>query len=52
MPKKKTSFIIDEDLHRRFLSFVVKKHGSMRKLSEEIEQAIREYLERHESELK
>lgn len=46
---RKASIYVPEDLWRSFMVFVVKKHGTARKTSEEAEIAIREYLERHKS---
>lgn len=50
MVRKKTSIIIDENLWTEWLLFVTKKYGTSRKASEELEQALREYMERHKSE--
>jgi metal-responsive CopG/Arc/MetJ family transcriptional regulator len=47
MAKQKTSINIDPELWKEWTLFVVKKTGSTRKLSEEVEKAIREYMERH-----
>lgn len=47
MPKQKTSFIVDEDLWKEWTLFVVNKTGSARKLSKELEKALKEYMERH-----
>ncbi|MBA7629460.1 hypothetical protein ES703_36959 [subsurface metagenome] len=44
--KKKTTILIDEDLWKEFVTFVVKKHGTSKKTSEEIENAMREYLKK------
>jgi len=49
--RKKTSFMVDEQLYKRLLAFVSRKHGSIRKVSVEIENAIREYLAKHEKEV-
>ncbi|MEM3591622.1 MAG: hypothetical protein QW702_05935 [Candidatus Bathyarchaeia archaeon] len=49
MAKQKTSINIDPELWREWTLFVVKKTGSTRKLSEELEKAIREYMERHKN---
>ncbi|MEM5868170.1 MAG: hypothetical protein QXG39_09675 [Candidatus Aenigmatarchaeota archaeon] len=51
MVRKKTSIIIDENLWTEWLLFVTKKYGTSRKASEELEQALREYMERHKSEM-
>ena len=50
MPKKKTSISVDEELWREWLAFVVKKTGSTRKVGEEVEKALKEYMERHKAE--
>ena len=47
MPKQKTSIIIDRDLWKEWTIFVIKKTGSARKLSEELEKAIKEYMQKH-----
>jgi len=47
MAKQKTSINVDPELWKEWTLFVVKKTGSTRKLSEEVEKAIREYMERH-----
>ncbi len=46
MAKKKTTILIDEDLWINFVTSVVRKRGSAKKTSEEIENAMREYLGR------
>ena len=48
MPKKKTSISVDEALWKEWIRFVVKKTGSARKLSEELEKAMREYMRKHD----
>jgi len=45
--KHKTTILVDEKLWKSFLSFIVKKHGTTKKTSAEIEAAIREYLNHH-----
>jgi hypothetical protein len=50
MGKQKTSFMIDSELWREWAVFVVKRTGSARKLSEELEKALREYMDRHKAE--
>lgn len=42
--KKKTSIVVDTELWRRWINFVVSIHGSTRKISEEIEKALLEYM--------
>lgn len=46
MVKKKTSISIDEKLWEEFVIFVVKKTGSSRKISQEVENAIKFYMEK------
>jgi hypothetical protein len=47
MAKQKTSFMVDEELWKDWTLFVVNKTGSARKLSEELEKALKEYMEKH-----
>lgn len=47
--KRKTTISIDEELWREWLNFVVQKTGSGRKVSNEVEHALREYMEKHKS---
>ena len=42
--KKKTSIVVDADVWRRWIKFVVSIHGSTRKISSEIEKALLEYM--------
>jgi hypothetical protein len=44
MAKKKTSIAIEEDLWTQWIQFVVARTGSARKLSDEIERALRYYM--------
>jgi hypothetical protein len=44
MAKRKTSITIDEDLWKEWIKFVVDKTGSARKLSDEIENALKAYM--------
>ncbi|GAG59604.1 unnamed protein product [marine sediment metagenome] len=46
MAKKKTTVLIDENLWIDFVTFVMKKHRTAKKTSEEIENAMREYLKK------
>jgi hypothetical protein len=46
MPKRKTSIAIEEDLWTQWIQFVVARTGSARKISEEIEKALRQYMAR------
>jgi len=48
--KHKTTILVDEKLWKSFLSFIIKKHGTTKRTSIEIELAIREYLNRHSGE--
>jgi hypothetical protein len=47
MPKKKTSVNIDEDIWKHWLLFVIQKHGSSRRVSEETARALKEYMKKH-----
>jgi hypothetical protein len=44
--KKKTTILVDEGLWIEFVTFVTRKHGTAKRTSEEIENAMREYLKR------
>lgn len=44
MAKRKTSISVDEELWKQWTMFVINKTGSARKLSEELEKALREYM--------
>jgi metal-responsive CopG/Arc/MetJ family transcriptional regulator len=44
MSKRKTSISIDKELWKEWTKFVIDKTGSARKLSEEIESALRLYM--------
>ena len=46
MPERKTTILVDEDLWKDFVTFVIKKHGTSKKTSEEIESAMREHLKK------
>jgi hypothetical protein len=46
MVKKKTSLNIDDALWQRWLVFVIKKHGSSRRVSEETAKALEEYMKK------
>lgn len=48
MTRRKTSITVDEKLWKEWTMFVVNKTGSARKLSEEIENALREYMKHKE----
>jgi len=50
MPKHKTTMQIDDKLWKKFLGQVIRKHGTTKKQSEELEIAISEYLEHHKEE--
>jgi hypothetical protein len=56
MPKRQNThrrtLVIDDQLWVRLLSYVVKKYGTAKKASVEVEQAIKEYLDRQEKQLK
>ena len=47
--KRKTSITIDEELWKEWTKWVIDKTGSSRKLSDEIENALREYMKNHKS---
>jgi hypothetical protein len=47
MPKKKTSLNIEEDTWKQWLLFVIQKHGSSRRVSEETARAVKEYMKKH-----
>jgi len=51
LPKHKTTILVDEKLWKSFLSFIVKKHGTTKKTSAEIETALKEYLNNHKMEV-
>jgi hypothetical protein len=44
MVKRKTSITVDEKLWKEWTMFVINKTGSARKLSEEIEKALKNYM--------
>jgi len=48
MTKRRTTIIVDDQLWKRFLSYVVKKYATAKKASIEVEAAIKEYLDHHE----
>jgi len=48
MPKRRTTILVEDKLWKRFLSYVVEKHGAAKRASVEVEAAIEEYLDRHE----
>lgn len=52
MSKRRTTIIVDDQLWKRFLTYVVKKHGAAKKASVEVEIAIKEYLDRHEKQVR
>jgi len=47
--KQKTSFIVDQELWKKWILFVVNKRGSARKLSQELEEALKEYMKNHKN---
>lgn len=51
MTKRRTTILVDDDMWKRFLSYVVKKHGTAKKASVEVENAVREYLNRYDKEV-
>ncbi|KEQ57436.1 hypothetical protein SCCGRSA3_00230 [Marine Group I thaumarchaeote SCGC RSA3] len=50
--KAKTSINIDKETWTAWIKFVVNKTGSARKVSEELENAILEYMKRHKGNTK
>jgi hypothetical protein len=46
MVKRKTSITVDEKLWKEWTIFVINKTGSARKLSEELENALKYYMAR------
>ena len=52
MFKRKTSIAVDDDLWREWTKFVVDQTGSARKVSEELEKAIKEYMLNHKGKTK
>ena len=42
--RKKTSIVVDTELWKKWINFVVSIHGSSRKISEEVEKALTEYM--------
>jgi metal-responsive CopG/Arc/MetJ family transcriptional regulator len=49
MVKTKTSITIDEDLWKEWQIFVIEKTGKARKVSDETESALREYMKNHKN---
>ncbi|MCD6592587.1 hypothetical protein J7L00_00665 [Candidatus Bathyarchaeota archaeon] len=45
--KKKTSIAIDPKIWQEWVKFVVDKTGSSRKIGEELENAIKDYMQRY-----
>lgn len=52
MPKRKTSIAVDDKLWREWIKFVVDKTGSARKVSEQLEEAIKEYMQKYKEQNK
>jgi len=46
MGKKKTSIYVNEDLWLEWSIFVIKQYGSSRKMSEALEDAMKEYMDK------
>ena len=46
MAKRKTRIAIDENLWKEWTKFVIDKTGSARKLSDEIENALKDYMKK------
>jgi hypothetical protein len=47
MDKRKTSIVVDENTWKEWTFFVIGKTGSSRKLSIELENALKEYMAKH-----
>ncbi|MGA2790363.1 MAG: hypothetical protein ABSF00_06310 [Candidatus Bathyarchaeia archaeon] len=47
MPKRKTTVLIEEQLWKDLVIHVTQNWGSPRKVSQAIERAVEEYLQRH-----
>jgi hypothetical protein len=47
MTKKKTSLAIESEVWIKWLTFVIQKTGSSRKISEETVNALEEYMKNH-----
>jgi hypothetical protein len=46
MAKRKTSITIEEEIWKEWTKFVIDKTGSSRKLSDELENALKEYMKK------
>ena len=44
--KKKTFIVVDTELWKKWINFVVSIHGSSRRISDEVEKALIEYMMR------
>jgi len=49
--KRKVTISIDDELWRKWITFIVNKTGSLKAVSEYTEKAIREYMEKHHDEV-
>ena len=47
MAKRKTSIAVDEELWKEWTKWVIDKTGSSRKLSDEVENALKQYMKKH-----
>ena len=47
--KAKTSINIEKNTWQEWIKFVVNKTGSARKVSEELERALQEYMKKHKA---
>jgi hypothetical protein len=47
--KRKTSVNVDQEIWKKWNHFVIDKAGSSRKIIEELEKALLEYIDKHES---
>ena len=51
MARKKTSFMVEEELWTQWMHFVLDHYGSSRKASEALADAMREYMEKRKQEI-
>lgn len=50
MNKRKTSIVVDQDTWKEWTFFVIDRTGTSRKLSIELEKALKEYMDKHTEE--
>jgi hypothetical protein len=46
--RQKTSVMVNQELWKKWILFVVNRRGSARKLSQELEGAMKEYMKNHQ----